>query len=77
MREVMDCPNCGQHKADETHPETGCVLATLIGVVRDRGGLSESEVAKLHRTCNVDALWDRLGPVIDELEAGEFSDDED
>lgn len=65
------CPNCTQPVVD--HPENGCVLAALIGVVRERGNKNEAELIELHADANVDALWDVLGPVIDGLEEGEFS----
>lgn len=66
------CPNCTQPVVD--HPQTGCVLAALIGVIRDRGTKPERVLRSIHAKCDINALWDRLGPVIDDLEAGNFTE---
>jgi hypothetical protein len=66
------CPNCMQHPA-ANHPENGCVLASMIQLVRERGNHSEEEIQTLHATCDTDALWAHLGPLLDKLEDGEFS----
>lgn len=65
------CPNCDQRVAN--HPENGCVLAALIQVARDRGGVPERKLRKLHAECNVDALWDDVGRIVDDLEDGHYS----
>jgi len=67
------CPNCANPVAN--HPHNGCVLNALVHVVRDRGHHSEERLRQLHATCDVDALWERIGPIIDNLEDGEFSHD--
>lgn len=64
------CPNCG---ADALHPENGCVLSTLIGVVRDRGNKTEDELRKLAESCDVSCLWDDLGQLVDDLESGRYA----
>lgn len=66
------CPNCGQHTV-ASHPETGCALATLIQVIRERGDVPERKLRTLHARCDVDYLWTALGPVLDGLETGQFS----
>jgi hypothetical protein len=67
------CPNCGADiGADKTHGD-GCVLGALLEVVRDRGNLRERTVATRGRRCDVDALWDDLGTVVDKLEDGGYS----
>jgi hypothetical protein len=66
------CPNCGQHPV-ANHPATGCVLAALIDLIRDRGTKSDMQIYKLHARCNADAMWGRIGPVIDDLEDGKFT----
>lgn len=70
------CPNCG-HPGVFEHPDDGCVLAALIGVLRDREDLSEEELLELHSRCDVDALWSDIGKVLDRLEEGFYSNDED
>lgn len=66
------CPNCCTSPVAD-HPDNGCALAVLIQVIRERGDLTERKLRDLHYNCNVDHLWDRLGPVIDDLQAGEFT----
>lgn len=66
------CPNCEDPVL--THSENGCILAALIGVVSDRGNTSAEKLQELHASCDVDELWHRLGPIIDDLEAGVFSE---
>jgi len=65
------CPNCIE--PIEGHPENGCVVAALIGVLRDREDHTEEQLLQLHRDIDVDALWDVLGPVIDTLGDGGFN----
>ena len=65
------CPNCGCPV--EGHPNNACVLAALIGVVRDRENLTEDELLALHRNACVDVMWDDIGPILDRLEEGFYS----
>lgn len=65
------CPNCTSPV--NGHPENGCVLQALIGVIRDRGNLSERKILDLHANAWVDSLWDDMGPIIDDLEEGQYS----
>jgi hypothetical protein len=60
------CPNC-THPI-EGHPQNSCVLAALIDCLRDRGDLSEEELAQRHADCDMDPFWDDMGPVLDRLE---------
>lgn len=68
---MKTCPNCTSPVVD--HPENGCVLAALIQCIRDRGSKTPKQVTKLHEKCDADALWNRVGPIVDMLEAGVFS----
>lgn len=70
MAKKLRCPNCDRHVAN--HPEDGCVLAALIQVIRDRGEMSERRLRTLHASTDADALWNRLGRVVDDLEEGVF-----
>ena len=72
MSTEQECPNCGEPKWP--HPDSGCVLAALITVIDERGGTSQKRLKHLLYNANIDALWDRLGPVIDDLERGLYSD---
>lgn len=65
------CPNCGAAVVD--HPQNGCALAALIGVVRERGDTPEDEIRKLHAGCDSDALWNDLGRVVDALQDGRYN----
>lgn len=71
MPKRLTCPNCAGPVVG--HEENGCVLAALIGVVRDRGNHTELKIRQLHANANIDALWDQLGPIIDQLEEGAFN----
>jgi len=59
------------------HPENGCVLATLVQAIRERGNVDEEKLLQMHATTDVSALWEDLGPIIDKLEAGEYAGDDD
>lgn len=72
MSKSWKCPNCSALVDGHLHPEDGCAVALLQRVVKDRGSLTDVQVRELARTCDVDALWEALGPVIDRFEAGEF-----
>lgn len=65
------CPNCCNPIND--HPRNQCMLAVLIQCLRERGELEEGQLLKLHQDCDVDALWDQLGLVIDDLGNGRYS----
>lgn len=66
------CPNCCVNSVED-HPENGCVLAALIGVIRDRADISDEQRQEIHATCDVDALWNDIGKIVDRLEEGEYS----
>lgn len=74
MAHKYTCPNCSQpftKLAD--HPESGCVLQALFGVASDRGEVADDLLAARLATCDVDGLWNVLGPIVDDLERGEHS----
>jgi len=58
------------------HPENGCVLATLVQAIRERGNVDEEKLLQMHATTDVSALWEDLGPIIDKLEHGEYAGDD-
>lgn len=69
------CPNCSE--PIDGHPKNGCALRTLIQVVKERGEVSDEDLRKLHLTCDADKLWDDLGPVADNLQSGQYVEDDD
>lgn len=70
MGKKLKCPNCGGYVAN--HPEDGCILGAMIQAVRDRDVMPERRLRALHASTNVDRLWDRIGPILDDLEEGAF-----
>ncbi len=66
------CPIC--LSAVKDHPQNGCVLAALMGVVAERGNLSQRRVNALHAKVDTNKLWDDLGPILDHLEWGRYSE---
>ena len=73
---LLRCPNCGEPVSKPSTGEIqvdGCVLHALIGVVRDRGNVSERKLRKMHSQVDVDHLWDRVGRIVDDLEAGYYN----
>jgi hypothetical protein len=52
------------------HADSGCALALLIGVARDRGNVTAAKLRGIHARVDADALWERLGPIVDDLERG-------
>jgi hypothetical protein len=67
----LACPNCLMFVA---LPNEGCLLHDLIQVARERANHPERKLRQLHAKCDVDALWNRLGPIVDDLEDGNFSE---
>lgn len=65
------CPNCREQVV--THAENGCALALLIQLVRERGDHSEHTLLNLHYMCDTDKMWDDLGPVVDQMERGDYN----
>lgn len=72
MPTPLKCPNCGGNVRN--HPKNDCLLAVLIQVIRERKSLSEKKLLAIHSTVDVDAFWDDLGPIIDNLETGFYSE---
>lgn len=68
---MSECPNCGCLVED--HPGNRCVLNAFIGIIRDRGNLSEDKLLALHHNACFDVLWDDLSPILDRLEEGFYS----
>lgn len=64
------CPNCGLSVVD--HPENECVLGVFIAVLADRG-VPKAALHDLHARCDVDALWESIGPILDDLQDGRFN----
>lgn len=71
MAKSPACPNCTVPVARSNE---GCLLHDLIQVARDREDTPERKLRKLHATCDVDALWNHLGALVDDLQEGRFSD---
>lgn len=69
-RETVDCPNCGEQLMYHTEPSRGhaesCVLVPLLRTIEDRGELDLKGVDV--STIDVEELWDKLGPIVDDLE---------
>lgn len=65
------CPNCSTPIDD--HPENGCGLRMLVGVLQDRGYKTNEEIRKLFKDCDPDLLWVDLGPIADKFENGDYS----
>ncbi len=65
------CPNCAGDI--DKHLESGCVLGALISVIKDRGEHTEEQLKALTHDCDVDRLWEDLGPIIDSLASGAYS----
>jgi hypothetical protein len=70
MAKKLICQNCGK-PVSEQNP--GCLLHDLVQVLRERGEHSERKVRQIHASVDADALWNRLGPVVDEIGDGWFS----
>lgn len=84
LHDIYTCPNCGQHELQFSkgvtpevgmfgHPETSCVLYVMAQQACGRETLEPRALFDLLVNCDVDALWDALGPVVDAFERGEFS----
>lgn len=67
---MRKCPNCG---GPLDHPENGCVLASLIQIIRERQEHSVRKVNDLHANCDVDRLWDDVGSIVNRLAQGNYN----
>lgn len=67
----MTCPNCSCPV--KTHPRNDCVLAAFVGILRDRGNLSEEKLRAIHCKADMHVFWDDLGPILDRLEEGFYT----
>jgi len=70
-RSLTRCPNCGG--SVKNHPQNGCALAVLIGVIQDRGTVAGRTLTELHARVDPDALWQDLGKLVDRLENGDYN----
>ena len=68
---IKRCPNCDE--LVNGHPDSDCILRVFANIIRDRGNKTEAEIQRLHADCNADALWDRIGPLLNVFEDGYFS----
>jgi hypothetical protein len=65
------CPNCAQPVIG--HERNGCVLYAFIELLNDRDTKTRRQLESIHRNCNVDAMWNDIGPILDRLETGGYS----
>jgi hypothetical protein len=65
------CPNCG-HELNEVHDACQCVLAVFASILEDREEIPGSAIDKRVEECNVDQLWNDLGPIIDKFQEGGY-----
>ena len=70
--EVKACPNCTRPIKEES---AGCMLHSLMTALKDRETLSEAELESIHADCDVDALWNALGNILDDMEYGRYGGD--
>ena len=71
MAKRLRCPNCTRNIVG--HEPNGCVLEALMSVLRDRGGHTDKQMRKLWANVDVDALWNAIGPIVDDLGEGVFT----
>lgn len=69
------CPNCAEPIIG--HADNTCILDAFIRIISDRDETPPDVRLRLHRLCNIDALWDDLSPIIDNLENGLYSSGEE
>lgn len=68
MSKTKECPNCGGvHTKDDIADV--CILDAILGCVIDRENVTAQEAAKHYHAVDVEALWERVGPVVDWVEA--------
>jgi len=67
MAAPKKCPNCFQPVSKDND---GCLLHDLVQVARERGNVSERKLRAIHANADADALWNRLGPIVDDIEEG-------
>jgi hypothetical protein len=65
------CPNCNEPV--EGHASNSCVLNAFIQLLADRDTLTPEQLRELHTNTDVDQMWGDLGPALDRLEAGFYS----
>lgn len=65
-----NCPNCGKPIG---HEQNGCLLATLIEVLKERGEHTEEARRRIWAECDPDALWDDLGTIVDKLGESQYT----
>ena len=72
MPRTYTCPNCNAQFTDE-HPMDFCALGVLFSVLRDRENLDPETLNERLESADIDVLWERLGPLLDDLEAGNLT----
>ena len=70
---LPDCPNC--LRPHKTYEED-CTLHNLLSCLADRGYSDEEELRAIEQRINIDAFWDAVGEVLDNLEVGIYDCDE-
>lgn len=63
------CNNCGRPHG---WFRDRCLLSVLLGLAIGGDNLTIPEARSMIDTTNVDALWDDMGPIIDNLAAGHY-----
>lgn len=64
------CPNCS---APLDAHESGCALHMLTAVLSDRGEHSDEQIEQLLLSCDVAALWEDLGKIVDKFGEGAYA----
>lgn len=71
-------PRCGNCLTVHTATHNVCILPVLFGILVDaRESMTEAEAVARMAAVNVDALWDDLGPILDQLAGGKYDVDGD
>jgi hypothetical protein len=76
--ESRQCPNCALMVG---HEPTGCMVEMVISVLHDRyisedADFNERFLRRLDdmwADMNVDALWQAIGPIVDDVENGAYN----
>ena len=67
----VECPNCIELPRHDAIDEK-CMLWELLSVRAGDEGWTVEELRARMKRVNVDAFWDQLGPVLDQLVDGDF-----
>ena len=70
----MRCANCNEnHRTFAAQPQRCLVKVLFVHLVNNREELTDTQALELLETLNVDALFDDLGPVLDNLRDGRYN----